>query len=168
MVCYGCKVELFGYQAYQSMYCSQCLNRRAIEKQTMIQAQIAERQYEMQQEQLRDMQEQRELMESRQRQFQQPVYRQPKPKTVRPYSVILEDIRTGGGLPDPDEIDAAYDIMYENAVSAAVERGTVSIGFLCKTTGLGYGKVVPLIEEMERNGVVGPMNESGVRQVLVS
>jgi DNA segregation ATPase FtsK/SpoIIIE-like protein len=164
MVCYGCKVELFGYQAYQSMYCSQCLNRRAIEKQTMIQAEIAERQYELQQEQLRDMQEQRDLMESRQ--FQQS-YRRPKVKTVRPYKVILEDIRTGGGLPDPDELEAAYDIMYENAVSAARERGTVSIGFLCKTTGLGYGKVVPLIEKMEKDGIVGPMNESGVRQVLV-
>jgi DNA segregation ATPase FtsK/SpoIIIE-like protein len=149
------------------MYCSQCLNRRAVEEQTRIQAQIAERQLEMQQEQLRDMEEQRELMEQRQYQ-QQPVYRQPKAKKVRPYSVILEDIRAGGGLPDPDEISAAYDIMYENAVSAAVERGTVSIGFLCKTTGLGYGKVISLIEEMERNGVVGPMNESGVRQVLVS
>ena len=109
MYCYGCKVELFGFQAYQSMYCSQCLNRRAVEKQTLLQAQIAERQYEMQQEQLRDMEEQRELMESRNN--------QPYRSTIKPAyyygnkilsqmsaEEIMEEYKRSGHLPDPNEM----------------------------------------------------------------
>jgi len=223
MVCYGCKTELFGYQAYQSMYCSQCLNRRAVEEQTRIQAQIAERQYELQQEQLRDMQEQRELMESRQ-QYQQPVYHKPKPKKVRPLSVIEEDL-ANGILPDLDEwveaeriddkktgqyvnriiksdagknarsyreimkeywddpdehlpdlselITAALahkkmiDENYKAVVTVTKNLGKISISAIQRQTGIGYNDAVDIINEMEMNGVVGPMNESGVRQVLV-
>ena len=78
MVCYGCGVELFGYQSYKSMYCSQCLNRRAIEKQTQVQAEMAERQLELQHEQMKQMARERDRMNEQQ-------YQQPKPRRQSTY-----------------------------------------------------------------------------------
>ena len=111
MVCYGCGIELFGYQSYKSMYCSQCLNRRAIEKQTQVQAEMAERQLELQHEQMKQMARERDRMEEQQ--YQQPSRQPSKKKTVRPLAVIQEEYDRLGILPDLEESSAAYDIYYK-------------------------------------------------------
>ena len=111
MVCYGCGVELFGYQSYKSMYCSQCLNRRVVEEQTRIQAQIAERQLELQRDQMEQMARERDRMEEQQ--YQQPARQPSKKKTVRPLAVIQEEYDRLGILPDLEESSAAYDIYYK-------------------------------------------------------
>jgi hypothetical protein len=77
-----------------------------------MQAHIAERQLEMQREQMRGLEEQRDLMESRQRQSQpqESFPSKPKVKTIRSLSVIEEEMTRDGGLPDPDEWLAALEI----------------------------------------------------------
>ena len=124
MVCYGCGIDLHGYQAYRSLYCSQCLNRRAVEEQTRTQARIAERQLELQREQLEQFEEQREEQERRLaeasyvrttkvREREEPL---PDPDLIfpptktRPLSVIQEEMNRTGNLPNPNEYSRAIDI----------------------------------------------------------
>jgi DNA segregation ATPase FtsK/SpoIIIE-like protein len=170
MYCYGCKVELFGFQAYQSLYCSQCLNRRAIEKQTLLQAKIAERQLEIQREQMEELEEQRQLME--QRQYIQPVRNTKsavrKPKTVRPYMVIKEEMENGGGLPDPYELGEAYEILYKQAVQVVVETQQPLITVLKRHLGVDFNTAAELFEKMQERGVISEYDEqAGQCRVLV-
>jgi DNA segregation ATPase FtsK/SpoIIIE-like protein len=170
MVCYGCGIDLHGYQAYRSLFCSQCLNRRAVEEQTRVQAQIAERQLELQQEQMREMEEQRELME--QRQYIQPVRNTKsavrKPKAVRPYMVIKEEMENGGLLPDPYELGEACEILYKQAVQVVVETQQPLITVLKRHLGVDLNTAVELFEKMEKRGVLSAYDEqAGQRRVLV-
>ena len=165
MVCYGCGIDLHGYQAYRSLFCSQCLNRRAVEEQTRTQARIAERQLELQREQLEQFEEQRELTESRQY-THAPVAR-PR-KICRPYSVIRKQIDEGGGLPDPDELSTAYRTLYNNAVQLVVEKQNAGIGMLQRNLGITFTIASELVTEMEDQGVITPVDENLNRRILVS
>lgn len=165
MVCYGCGIDLHGYQAYRSLYCSQCLNRRAVEEQTHTQARIAERQLELQREQLEQFEEQRELAESRQ--YTHAPVAQSR-KICRPYSVIRKQIDEGQGLPDPDELSAAYDTLYNNAVQLVVEKQNAGIGMLQRNLGITFTIAAELVTEMEEKGVITPVDENLNRRILVS
>ena len=168
MVCYGCGIDLHGFQAYQSLYCSQCLNRRALEKQTLLQASIAERQLELQREQLDQFQEQRELTESRQY-ISAPVAKpKPRKKFCRPYTVIRKEMDDGGGLPDPDELHEAYCALYDNAVQLVVEKQRAGIGMLQRNLGLSYTIAAELVTDMEERGVISPVDENLNRRILIS
>jgi S-DNA-T family DNA segregation ATPase FtsK/SpoIIIE len=68
------------------------------------------------------------------------------------------------GLPKSD------DPLYDKAVAAVVAAGYCSISHLQRQLGVGYNKAAKLVEQMEKEGVVGPASgkAGGRREVLVS
>jgi DNA segregation ATPase FtsK/SpoIIIE, S-DNA-T family len=64
----------------------------------------------------------------------------------------------GGGLKDE---------KYNEAVRCVAMHRVASASFLQRRLGVGYNRAANLVEEMERNGVVGPAQGSKPRKVLV-
>ena len=56
--------------------------------------------------------------------------------------------------------------MYRRAVAVVFERKRASISMVQRHLRIGYNRAARLIEEMERNGVVTPMDESGARKII--
>ncbi|MGE4313352.1 MAG: DNA translocase FtsK [Pseudobdellovibrionaceae bacterium] len=66
----------------------------------------------------------------------------------------------GGGGSDVDE-------MYDQAVALVARERKASTSFIQRYLQIGYNRAARIIEEMERQGVVGPANHVGKREVLV-
>jgi S-DNA-T family DNA segregation ATPase FtsK/SpoIIIE len=72
--------------------------------------------------------------------------------------------------PDGDEEDAAggeADPLYDEALKIVVESRRASISGVQRRLRIGYNRAARLIEDMERAGVVGPLQPNGSREVLV-
>ena len=75
---------------------------------------------------------------------------------------------------DPDEkggngsSDSESDPMYDEAVSIVIETQRASISGIQRRLKIGYNRAARLIEQMEEAGLVGPMGQSGLREVLVN
>ncbi len=65
----------------------------------------------------------------------------------------------GGGEADP---------LYDEALKIVTESRRASISGVQRRLRIGYNRAARLIEEMERSGVVGPLQPNGSREVLVS
>ncbi len=59
------------------------------------------------------------------------------------------------------------DPLYDEAVQFITETRKASISSLQRRMKIGYNRAARLIEEMERTGIVGPMESSGTRDVLI-
>jgi S-DNA-T family DNA segregation ATPase FtsK/SpoIIIE len=57
--------------------------------------------------------------------------------------------------------------LYEQAVSVVAREGKASTSFIQRHLYIGYNRAAKLIEQMEKEGVVGPANHVGKRDVLV-
>jgi S-DNA-T family DNA segregation ATPase FtsK/SpoIIIE len=57
--------------------------------------------------------------------------------------------------------------LYEQAVALVSREGRASTSFLQRHLNLGYNRAAKLIEQMEKDGIVGPANHVGKREVLV-
>jgi DNA segregation ATPase FtsK/SpoIIIE, S-DNA-T family len=64
--------------------------------------------------------------------------------------------------------DAESDPMYDEAVSIVIETQRASISGIQRRLKVGYNRAARLIEQMEEAGLVGPMGQSGLREVLVN
>lgn len=60
-----------------------------------------------------------------------------------------------------------YDPMYDKAVQLVVSKGQASTSMVQRAFRIGYNRAARIIDIMEREGVVGPMDGSKPRQVLV-
>lgn len=60
----------------------------------------------------------------------------------------------------------AEDILYDEAVAYVRETGKASISLLQRKLRIGYNRAAHLIEEMEEEGVVSPVDSAGSRKVL--
>lgn len=69
-----------------------------------------------------------------------------------------EDGESGGGEQDP---------LYDQAVQIVLESRRASISSIQRRLKIGYNRAARLIEEMERAGLVSPMEANGSREVLV-
>ena len=56
--------------------------------------------------------------------------------------------------------------LYDKAVELVTREGKASTSFIQRHLGIGYNKAAKLIEQMEKDGVVGPANHVGKREVL--
>jgi S-DNA-T family DNA segregation ATPase FtsK/SpoIIIE len=64
--------------------------------------------------------------------------------------------------------EALKDEKYEEAVRCVATHRMASASFLQRRLGVGYNRAANLIEEMERQGVVGPQQGSKPRKVLIA
>lgn len=71
------------------------------------------------------------------------------------------------GLTTDGEGGGIKDEKYDEAVRCVAMHRVASASFLQRRLGVGYNRAANLVEEMERNGVVGPAQGSKPRKVLV-
>ncbi|MDD3837922.1 MAG: DNA translocase FtsK 4TM domain-containing protein [Phenylobacterium sp.] len=82
----------------------------------------------------------------------------------------LEEVTAGG---DEDEEGAAEfggeggsNDLYDQAVAIVTRDGKASTSYIQRRLQIGYNRAASLIERMEREGVVGPANHAGKREIL--
>ncbi len=56
--------------------------------------------------------------------------------------------------------------MYDRSVALVTRERKVSVSLLQRHLQIGYNRAAMIIEEMQRQGVVSPMNAVGKRKVL--
>ena len=57
--------------------------------------------------------------------------------------------------------------LYEQAVDVVTREGKASTSFIQRHLNIGYNRAAKLIEQMERDGIIGPANSVNKREVLV-
>jgi S-DNA-T family DNA segregation ATPase FtsK/SpoIIIE len=71
------------------------------------------------------------------------------------------DLGFGGG-------DGEGNDLYDRAVAIVTRDGKASTSYIQRRLQIGYNRAASLIERMEQEGVVGPANHAGKREILVS
>ncbi|WP_457939603.1 DNA translocase FtsK [Mesorhizobium sp. 10J20-29] len=66
----------------------------------------------------------------------------------------------GGNFEDSDD-------PYDQAVSVVLRDGKASTSYIQRRLGIGYNRAASIIEKMEQEGIVGPANHAGKREILV-
>jgi S-DNA-T family DNA segregation ATPase FtsK/SpoIIIE len=83
---------------------------------------------------------------------------------------VLEGPAAGadmGGMPGMEgEGDGEQDALYDEAVRIVTETRKASISGVQRRLRIGYNRAARMVEEMERAGVVGPLQSNGSREVL--
>ena len=79
-----------------------------------------------------------------------------------------EDDEDGGAGGSPGSMDAeeAGD-YYDRAVAIVLRDRKCSTSYIQRRLSVGYNKAASLVERMEKEGVVGPANHAGKREILV-
>ncbi|WP_293907587.1 DNA translocase FtsK [Phenylobacterium sp.] len=70
------------------------------------------------------------------------------------------DLGLGGGEESND--------LYDRAVAVVARDGKASTSYIQRRLQIGYNRAASLMERMEQEGVVGPANHAGKREILVS
>jgi len=66
----------------------------------------------------------------------------------------------GGSFEDSDD-------PYDQAVAIVLRDGKASTSYIQRRLGIGYNRAASIIERMEQEGIVGPANHAGKREILV-
>lgn len=86
----------------------------------------------------------------------------------------IDDILRGpaeGGAEAIQGLDAptdALDPLYDEAVRIVTETRKASISYVQRRLKVGYNRAARIIEEMEKSGLVGPLESSGSRAVIAA
>ncbi len=87
----------------------------------------------------------------------------------------LEDITESGGDFTGEGLGGIYgdseekvDELYDQAVALVARERKASTSFVQRYLQIGYNRAARIVEEMERQGVIGPANHVGKREVLVN
>ena len=67
---------------------------------------------------------------------------------------------------DNENIDSDRDELYEKAVKIIKSEGKASTSFLQRKLQIGYNRAARIMEEMEKEGIVGQANHVGKREIL--
>ncbi|HSV02217.1 MAG TPA: DNA translocase FtsK [Phenylobacterium sp.] len=85
----------------------------------------------------------------------------------------LEEV-TAGGEEEGEAGDLGFGAdgegndLYDRAVAVVTRDGKASTSYIQRRLQIGYNRAASLIERMEQEGVVGPANHAGKREILVS
>jgi S-DNA-T family DNA segregation ATPase FtsK/SpoIIIE len=77
----------------------------------------------------------------------------------------LEENKQEGG---EDTSEDEYDAVYDRAVELVMQKGQASTSMLQRAFRIGYNRAARIIELMERDGVIGPMDGAKPREVLLT
>ncbi|HEY0900503.1 MAG TPA: DNA translocase FtsK 4TM domain-containing protein [Micavibrio sp.] len=90
----------------------------------------------------------------------------------------IDDITEGGFGGENEVMNALFggeggdgsdvDELWDEAVAVVAKHKKASTSFIQRCLNIGYNRAARIIEEMERQGIVGPANHVGKREVLVS
>ncbi len=90
---------------------------------------------------------------------------QGEPNYIEGVLTSLEEQDAGGDL-EGGGADAESDALYDQAVEIVVKSRRASISLVQRHLRIGYNRAARLVEQMERAGVVTPMQSNGNREVL--
>jgi len=65
-----------------------------------------------------------------------------------------------------DDAEDEYDAFYDQAVNLVVEKGQASTSMIQRAFRIGYNRAARIIDTMEQEGIVGPMDGSRPRDIL--
>jgi len=85
-----------------------------------------------------------------------------KPNYIEGILTTSDPAEFDGGGDSPDNIDELYD----QALRIVTETRKASISGVQRKLRIGYNRAARMVEEMERSGVVGPLESNGSREVL--
>ncbi len=71
-----------------------------------------------------------------------------------------------GSWPDGTGEDGSADV-YDQAVAVVLRDRRATTSYIQRRLGIGYNRAASLIERMEKEGLVGPPNHAGKREILV-
>ncbi len=71
--------------------------------------------------------------------------------------------RSGSGSGNFEDSEDPYD----QAVAVVLRDGKASTSYIQRRLGIGYNRAASIIEKMEKEGIVGPANHAGKREILV-
>jgi S-DNA-T family DNA segregation ATPase FtsK/SpoIIIE len=74
---------------------------------------------------------------------------------------LFDGVEGSGGGSDVDD-------MYDEAVALVAREQKASTSFIQRHLQIGYNRAARIIEEMEKQGVVGPANHVGKREILIT
>lgn len=77
-----------------------------------------------------------------------------------------EDGEGGGGPAGTANLSDSED-PYDQAVAIVLRDGKASTSYIQRRLGIGYNRAASLIERMEQEGIIGPANHAGKREILV-
>lgn len=78
-----------------------------------------------------------------------------------------EDGGGGGGGPAGTSNLADSEDPYDQAVAIVLRDEKASTSYIQRRLGIGYNRAASLIERMEKEGIIGPANHAGKREILV-
>jgi S-DNA-T family DNA segregation ATPase FtsK/SpoIIIE len=83
----------------------------------------------------------------------------------------LEEVTAGGDEDGEDgdgigEDGGSGDDLYDRAVAVVTRDGKASTSYIQRRLQIGYNRAASLMERMEQEGVVGPANHAGKREIL--
>ncbi len=77
---------------------------------------------------------------------------------------LEEDGASSGSAHDGDE----HDPLYDRALALVVEQGRASTSMVQRAFRIGYNRAARIIDALERDGIVGPMDGAKPREVLIN
>lgn len=91
---------------------------------------------------------------------------QGSPQYLEAITIDDEDDEDGGGPSGTGNL-ADSDDPYDQAVAIVLRDGKASTSYVQRRLGIGYNRAASLIERMEKEGIIGPANHAGKREILV-
>jgi S-DNA-T family DNA segregation ATPase FtsK/SpoIIIE len=92
---------------------------------------------------------------------------QGEPAYVEDVTEPPDDDEAGAMLPGLSADGGGDKDLYAQAVGVVAREGKASTSFIQRHLNIGYNRAAKLIEQMEKEGVVGPANHVGKREVLI-
>ena len=82
---------------------------------------------------------------------------------------ILRGPNEGGAeaIPGLDTPNEEIDPLYDEAVRIVIETRKSSISYIQRRLKVGYNRAARIVEEMEKSGLVGPLESNGSREILI-
>ena len=83
---------------------------------------------------------------------------------------IVRGPSDGGAEPIPglETVSEDADPLYDEAVRIVTETRKASISYIQRRLKIGYNRAARMVEEMERSGLVGPLEANGSREILAA
>ena len=79
---------------------------------------------------------------------------------------VLNSLDEGGEVDSSGMVEAEADPLYDQAVDIVVKSRRASISLVQRNLRIGYNRAARLVEQMEKAGIVTPMQSNGNREVL--
>lgn len=82
-------------------------------------------------------------------------------------AITADDDEDDEGGPSGMSSLSESDDPYDQAVAIVLRDGKASTSYIQRRLGIGYNRAASLIERMEQEGLIGPANHAGKREILV-